>query len=379
MRVLFVSSLPSRYSEKNSSYMYRLVALKEELERQGVHTDMLYLGDLPINRPPILFPISLIRNIKFLESFDIIHTGGTAAAYAIAIIKKICGWSQKPIIVYDIHGETISENSIMYTGIKRIVLTLQAKIMDTIARRYSDIFVSSSISLRKYYVQHGKVPENRIFYLFNVANELFFKKNGQNIESPITNSILVMGYAGGFQKWQGIDLLITALEKMKEENKLKGMQVIFIGFDKSSNIVKESITRTLGGTVQCINRVNRHILREYLQKCDVLIIPRDKNLATDLALPTKLTEYMALGKAILSTRVKEVEYWIKVGKCGIVSEPTSDGLKKTISALLDNPEKTKLKKYGKHGQKIANKYFKKPIIGQQYYKILKSVLRDRNE
>ena len=82
----------------------------------------------------------------------------------------------------------------------------QYSVMEKIAAKCSDYFAVCSESFRDYYVGKG-VDSERIEVILNGVNIDLFKPRDVRKKDVFT-----VTYAGRFQKWQGIDLLLEAAQ-----------------------------------------------------------------------------------------------------------------------------------------------------------------------
>jgi UDP-galactopyranose mutase len=78
-------------------------------------------------------------------------------------------------------------------------------------------------------------------------------------------------------------------------------------------------------------------LPAYLSRWDVAILPFAKNPSTRFISPTKTPEYLAAGKPVVSTSIRDVVYPYK--KEGLVAiADTADGFVREIEGLLSRPD-----------------------------------------
>jgi glycosyltransferase involved in cell wall biosynthesis len=368
MKVLFVSSLPSFYTDENSSYMHRLIMLKKGLEKYGINTNILYLGNYLFRTPSLITPLNLPFIFKLMRGYDIIHGGGTGGAYVAGLAKYFLKLDNK--IIYDIHGNAIEENRLLrrslfdMTGNYRV---FQTKIMESIATKYSDYFIACSEPLKDYYNSKG-IDKDRIEVIPNgVDTELFKPKNVNDKE----NKNFIVTYAGGFHKYQGIDILIRAGELLQEEDDVKFR---IIGFQKGDLHLKRSIDQRLGKKAELIDRLPRRDLVSYLNESDILVIPRLSCPALEAAFPTKFVEYISIGKPVIATRVGQIAKLVEEYNCGLVCEPTAESLADAI-AKAKNLSHEELFKMGTNGRKLAVTKFDQDIIGKKYSKFLYEIMR----
>lgn len=360
LNVLFVLDCPS---DLDTAYTHRILRLKEGVEKFGVQTKVLYLGDLLFSKPKLMMPLNIPLISKLLKGYDLIHAGDTAASYVVGVVKSFTDSK----IVYDVHGNSVAESRLHRTNIFDPLgnfLVFEAKIMERIAVRRSDFFITDSEPLRRYYIENG-IDKDRIEVIYNGVDTGLFKP--KNISSG--NENFTVTYAGAFQKWQGIDNLILAAKLLKINN----IKFKIIGFTKKDLNLKRKIKKILNNKVELIDRVPRTELVNHLNGSDICIIPRNSNPATEMAFPTKFAEYIAVGKLVIVTRVGEISIFVKKYDCGFVCEPTAQSIAKTIiKARRTSPER--LFEMGMNGRRLAETAFDQRVISKRYFDFLSEIM-----
>ena len=107
-----------------------------------------------------------------------------------------------------------------------------------------------------------------------------------------------------------------------------------------------------------------------LASSDILLVPLDKE-KTQLSVPSKLYNYMSVGKPILTTSDSgsEVARIIREANCGFYTDPEDeDKISNTIKKLLDSPHQ--LEFMGNNSRKYVVKKYSRDIILSLYEKIL---------
>ena len=105
----------------------------------------------------------------------------------------------------------------------------------------------------------------------------------------------IIGYVGGIHKWVDMDLLkkIAARRKDISVVLIGPTQTDLSGLDKMEN-------------VHMLGKKDQKDLPNYVKFFDAGIIPYRKTSYTENVYPTKINEYLAMGKAVISTKIPEV-------------------------------------------------------------------------
>lgn len=351
MKVLFASCEVER---SRSAYSHRLAELRRALENRGIQTDFLSLGQPPFSHPILAQPLNLPFISRKLKDYDFIHCGGNAVFSAI-VFKPYT----KAKVVHDVHGDGLSEAQLEHSvrkDLRSSYWVLQARIVDALARRYADYFLAVSKPLQQRLMRGVRVSPERVALVRNGVDLNLFRQQPRS-----QNGRFVICYAGGFQNWQGIDLLVGAVELLPKN----GLQLKIIGFAEGHSAIRSRIAGRLGDKVELINRVSQSELTSQLAAADVLVIPRPSHPAVGFAFPTKFGEYLALGKPVIVSDVDETALLVRQHDCGLVSKPDPASLANTISMAAHLPAH-ELCQMGQNARCLAEREFSWEHVGEKY-------------
>ncbi len=355
MKVLFVSAFSSK---ELGAYHQRLTNLKEGLQQFNVTTGMLFIGDYLIKSPILLKALNIPLIKKEFDKYDLIHAGASSACYVMGLAKKLGHFT----LLQDVHGcieELLLQEGTLNFG--RDYAYAQGLILEEVSNRTSDLFITCSKPLRDRLLKKG-IRKNIEIIRNGVDTQLFKPK-----DFPSNKEEFVVTYAGNFQKWQGIENLVAAA-KLITDTKIKFR---IIGFKKEDSLLKNTINQALKSQATLIDSLNQDELVNQLCSSDVLIIPRNRNIATQMAFPTKFAEYLAVGKPVIMTNVDETANFVKKFNCGFICEPSANSIAQTIIKAKNLPSET-LENMGKNGRQLAESEFDRKVIAKQYYEFLRN-------
>lgn len=183
-----------------------------------------------------------------------------------------------------------------------------------------------SLDPRRVIINPNGVDTNR----FNYAESDIRDHHG------IPRHSVVIGYAGNFCTWHRVDLLIHAFQGLELEN----IYLVIIG---TGSITLEKSLRS----VAAIRRSSQVIftgpvpfdqMPEYLSVCDILVSPQSSSVGGKLhQSPIKLYEYMAVGRAVVGSRIGQICRVIEDGRNGLLFEPDSrEDLERVLKRLVEN-------------------------------------------
>ena len=181
-------------------------------------------------------------------------------------------------------------------------------------------------------------------------------------------------YSGSFRSYQGIDLLIEAASEVI--GKTKGeFYFTFIGDGVNFAAVKTRMERELGEeNFQLFKQVEYCKIPKFLSAADILVIPRPPSQTAQLAFPSKLPEYISMGKPLIATDIGDHYIGVRDMETGLLIKPAKEAL---VEAILKLKDKSLREKLGKNARKHAIKNFSWEILVKKLLEIFENIIKTR--
>ena len=264
----------------------------------------------------------------------------------------------------------------------------------------ADFIVTISDALRDELVNRG-FNKNKIINYPNCIDPIVFNPDNYNKDSKnklrkklgIKEDKIIVTFVGTFGRWHGTEILAEAISKLNSNNKYKSIKnnfhFLFVGdginHNKVINFIKNSNSEHLCSFTGIIPQEETPA---YINVSDILVSPQitNKDGSRFFGSPTKLFEYMAMSKAIVASKIEQIndilkndykntevidELGYEITPNGILVKPnSSDYLLNAIVYLANNEKKRQelganarklvLSKYtwDIHTDKILNAYLK---------------------
>jgi PEP-CTERM/exosortase A-associated glycosyltransferase len=143
---------------------------------------------------------------------------------------------------------------------------------------------------------------------------------------------LVVGFAGSFYAYEGLDLLLDAAALLREA--MPTLRVLLVGGGPQEAMLRER-AGALAGRVVFTGRVAHADVQRYYELIDVLAYPRRRMRLTDLVTPLKPLEAMAQGRIVVASDVGGHRELVRDGETGFLFEAGSAGaLASCLSQVL---------------------------------------------
>ncbi|MEL1254252.1 glycosyltransferase [Flavobacterium sp. DGU38] len=165
----------------------------------------------------------------------------------------------------------------------------------------------------------------------------------QKADYDVNNQKNYIIHTGGLSdKKEGVIGLIKAIHYVKH-NHNEQIDLFFTGYLQSSAdrvIIEETIKKLeLQENIKFLGYLSDAEVLEYQQNALLGLINKPDNLQNNFCFPTKLGEYMSIGKLVLATNVGEYMNYLKDGFNSIIlEESTPECLGENIIKVLKNKE-----------------------------------------
>ncbi|MBF0273910.1 MAG: YdcF family protein, partial [Nitrospinae bacterium] len=181
-------------------------------------------------------------------------------------------------------------------------------------------------------MDYAKENNNNVgFFPFGVSLEKFEKTRDSETNIPEDLQSIpkpIIGYIGGLHQW--VDF--TLIKEVAEHNKDKSF--VLVGPEQVDVSEVKGVDN-----IYLLGKKEHDLLPLYIKNFDCCLIPYRIAPYTDNVYPTKLNEYLSMGKGIVSTNLKEVRYFKEENDVVEIAETAgefSDGIRK----ILDKNNKT---------------------------------------
>lgn len=290
--------------------------------------------------------ISYVKKNKI----DIIIGYTASSLYYLPFLKFLT--SAK--IVYEMHG-FMEDEALAYGSIGKIKYKLM-KIAFGFIYRLCDLITTSegpsTESILKKYNDSILTLSGGV----NLSEFTPFASSGGFINK---DGKIIIGYAGNARVWQGLDFLIDGYRKLnKITNKFKLALLL-------------SEKKDFGPEIEVINSIPNNEVPHFLVDCDILVIPRPDIPATHIGFPSKLSEYTAMGKALVVSNVGDMDKFLVHNDSGLIYKAgNTDEFIKCILSLEDEAFRNKL---GKEALKVASSLSWESIVSRLIDRLSKMV------
>ena len=305
-----VASLPEH---KVTVLALKELAMPREYEMDGVVVKELDIGKYR-GKSGAKYILSYLRFTfrAFLEcakrltgkSLDVVHVHNMPNFLVFAgLVPLLAG---KPIIL-DVHDTMVETYAAKFAGRSSRILDWGLRLEEAICCRMARHIICVNDIQKAAIVGRG-IPEGKIVVAMNVPDPKVFDHN-RTIRSRVNeDGRFRMIYHGTVTKRVGVDQAIRAVSKLN--GKVPGLEFHIVGdgddLKEFKGVCKKLDVREC---VHFLGRVPLEGLIPLLEEMDLGIVPNGRNIATELMLPVKMLECIALGIPVVAPRLKTISHY----------------------------------------------------------------------
>jgi len=250
----------------------------------------------------------------------------------------------------------------LYRGVSHII-RIKDVFFDWLSALLAERVLLDTHEHIKYYSRIYMIRESKfIRVLIGADDSLFVKKE------PAKSEKFIAHYHGGFIRIQGIEYIIEAAELLRDED----IQFNLVGGGELVTEMRDRIAqRNLENSVVVVNEGGKTPIETvvaYAERADICLGIFADSPKTKRVIPTKIYEYMALGKATITSDTRAVRE-VFTDREDIILCPTRDP-KALASAILE------LKRNQELRDRVASKSYEVFVGKASPHKIVEQLLID---
>jgi glycosyltransferase involved in cell wall biosynthesis len=210
---------------------------------------------------------------------------------------------------------------------------------ESVNLQHADLIVVVSEVLREGLVARGVEPERILVRANGVDPDRYHPRvDGAAVRRRhgLVGRIVV-GFVGTFGMWHGAPVLARAARRVLEAR--PEARFLFVG-DGRDRAESQAALAHAGDRAIFTGMVPQEEGPEHLAAMDILVAPHVPNAdgTRFFGSPTKLFEYLAMGRAVVASRLEQIGDVLEDGRTAVLVPPGDEAaLARSIVALIDDP------------------------------------------
>jgi len=282
------------------------------------------------------------------HQIQIIH----AHNYEATLVAGLVAWLTGLPLIYNAINTMAAELPSFHFIRPQILATGLARLLDYVTPRLADAVIADTAELHRFLFYQGLPPDRITTIHSGVWPEMFKAGDGQRVRTHfgLGNAPVIL-YTGTFDEFQGVDYLLGAFQIVQQHTPTARLLLIGSTIKLSHQEKYGAMAEELGISLAVtITTCSLEELPDFLAAADIAVVPRPESSG----IPTKLLNYMAAGKAIVSFAKSATV--LEDGKSGrLVASATVPDLAEGIVDLLTDPARAA--ELGRNAKRLAETRF----------------------
>ena len=170
----------------------------------------------------------------------------------------------------------------------------------------SNAVVTVSVTFRRVFSSRSCPPE-KVAVVMNSPDGEIFPLRAPKPPAYSRRRPFVIMYHGSLVERNGPDLAVEALARLRETLPEAELRIYAESTPFRGRVMDKATSMGLQDAVHYLGPRRLEDLVTEIEKCDVGVIPNHKNSFTDINTPTRIFEYLALGKPVIAPRTSGIQ------------------------------------------------------------------------
>ena len=274
---------------------------------------------------------------SFKRRYDFVHVHNMPDVLVFsALIPKLLGAR----VILDLHDPM---PELMQTIFKLPAESSDVRALKRLEKwsiAFADLVLTVNLACKKIYSSRSCPPEKIEVVLNSPDDEIFrprpIASNHRNGASPPRPFDIL--YHGSLVHRNGFDLAVDALEEVRRTIPSVRLTVCGEGTPYFESVMESARARGLENNISYLGARNLDQIVEAINGCDLGIIPNHRNIFTEINTPTRIFEYLALGKPVIAPKARGIQDYFGERDLLFFELGDAEDLARRIEFAFANPD-----------------------------------------
>jgi glycosyltransferase involved in cell wall biosynthesis len=249
---------------------------------------------------------------SFSRRYDLVHVHNMPDFLVFsAIVPRLLGAK----VILDLHDPMPELLGGIYGYTQGDFAVKLLTMIERLSIAFSDLTITPNIAFKDVFASRSSCAD-KIEIVMNSPSRTHFdeKKYPARPVASGAGSPFVIMYHGLLVERHGLDLAIHAMARLRD--RLPGLQLHFYGEETEYAIAMVALIKELGveNSVKYHGYKSQKEIAEIISTIDLGIIPNRRNPFTEINFPTRIFEYLTMGKPVLAPRTKGISDYFSDGQ-----------------------------------------------------------------
>jgi len=203
----------------------------------------------------------------------------------------------------------------------------------------ADLVVTVNIACKRIFSARS-CPAEKVAVVMNSPDGRIFpfrKPESDTVSNRDGNKRFVIMYHGSLVERNGLDIAIEALAKVREAVPTAELRVFGANTPFLERVMEASQNKGLRETVRYLGPRRLEDVVKEIGNCDIGVIPNHRNAFTEINTPTRIFEYLALGKPVIAPSTPGIQDYFSKESLLFFEPGNSGELARQIEYAFSHP------------------------------------------
>lgn len=202
----------------------------------------------------------------------------------------------------------------------------------------TDLVITVSLPFKQIFSSRS-CPEEKIAVVMNAPDGRIFPLRAPQPDSlnRAGDKPFVIMYHGSIVERNGLDVAVEALARVRKAIPTAELRIFGTATPFLEHIMEVVRTKSLQESVRYLGPRSLEMLVGEIQDCDLGVIPNQRNAFTEINTPTRIFEYLALGKTVIAPSTRGITDYFGKGTLLFFQSGDAEDLAQQIEYAFSHP------------------------------------------
>jgi glycosyltransferase involved in cell wall biosynthesis len=295
----------------------------------------------------ILFSAAILGWRSLLTRYDLIYIHNMPDVLVFsAVIPKLFGAK----VILDQH-DPMPELMMTIFGLGKGSRSVRViRLLEKWSLSFADLVITVNIACKRLFAERSCKAE-KIGVVMNAPDaRIFGYRTVETATQPIkSDRPFVIMYHGSLVERNGVGLAVDAMARVRHSITNAELRIYGRKTDYLESVMRKVKDQGLDSCVKYLGSRTLEQLVQDIADCDIGVIPNQRNPFTDINTPTRIFEFLAIGKPVIAPRTRGIEDYFDSQSIILFEAGNPDDLAARLKYCYQHAAKTlEITKRGQH-------------------------------